>query len=124
MATQDGGVFVSGFRSMTTYWTEADYFYLRTDSTGLILGSSIPGLQMHSATAYPNPGSDKLTLLTGPQIEGALLQIYDMNGRQIFKDKLKNQTTEINTNNWKSGSYPWRIIHNGKVVDEGVWVKQ
>jgi hypothetical protein len=38
--------------------------------------------------------------------------------------KYKNQTTEINTNNWKSGSYPWHIIHNGKVVDEGVWVKQ
>lgn len=68
-------------------------------------------------TVYPNPGNNELNIIT-TETGNSKLQIFDFQGRMIVEKELSGEMTTINTGNWASGLYFW------KVGDEsGKWIK-
>ena len=74
------------------------------------------------AAAYPNPGKDVLNIRTG--LRDAWVEVYDLNGKLIYHQEITDETTSINTENWASGSYVWKVISNGKEAETGKWIKE
>ena len=78
------------------------------------------GLKM--AIAYPNPGKDVLNIRTG--LRDAWVEVYDMNGRMVYGREITENVTAINTTNWSEGTYVWKVISNGKLAENGKWIKE
>ena len=123
-ATNDGGCFVLGQRyDYMTQDEEWDIFFIKTDSTGLILHKSDNAPALHNAIVFPNPGSDYLSVRSGPQIFGATFELFDLNGRLVKQEIISKQTTSFTTTDLATGTYVWRIIYKNKEVESGKWVK-
>ena len=79
------------------------------------------------ATAYPNPGKDVLKIRTG--LKDARVEVYDLNGRMIYRQEITDNVTAINTSAWPVGSYVWRVMagtSTGSVIEaeSGKWFKE
>jgi hypothetical protein len=74
------------------------------------------------ATAYPNPGKDALNIRTG--LKDAWVEVYDLNGRMVYRQEITDNITAINTSAWPSGAYVWRVVANGKEAESGKWIKE
>ncbi len=125
--TINQGYILSGSRyDWTTQLTETDVFIIQTDSNGLITSNTGPGpiIQAHDAIVYPNPGREKLTIESGPQIAGAKFILYDMAGKTLIEKTLNHTTETLPTAHLPSGLYLWNITHKGKAVESGKWVKE
>lgn len=100
-----------------------DIFILHIDENGLITSTneeeSIP---IKNAIITPNPGKEYLQLHTG--VYPAKLQLFNINGHLIFEDSIHQNTTTLNTQNLKPGTYIWQLIKNGEVIENGKWVKE
>ena len=71
-------------------------------------------------TVYPNPTSGKLTLkldaTTLPDIKSIIYQLYDVNGKLIRNDQLKEKETSIEMSDLNTSSYYLRIKKSKKVI--------
>ena len=71
-------------------------------------------------TVYPNPTSGKLTLkldaTTLPDVKSMIYQLYDVNGKLIRSDQLKEKETSIEMSDLNTSSYYLRIIKSKKVI--------
>ena len=74
------------------------------------------------AIAYPNPGKDVLNIRTG--LKDARVEVYDMNGRMVYRQEITGNVTAINTTNWSEGAYVWKVMADGKEVECGKWIKE
>ena len=74
------------------------------------------------AVAYPNPGKDVLNIRTG--LQNAQVEVYDINGRLIHSQALTENVTAIETADWASGTYVWKVFSNGKEAETGKWIKE
>ena len=74
------------------------------------------------AVAYPNPGRNTLNIRTG--LQDARVEVYDLNGRMVYRQDITENVTAINTTNWSEGTYVWKVISNGIEVENGKWIKQ
>ena len=74
------------------------------------------------ATAYPNPGKDVLNIRTG--LQNAWVEVYDMNGRLVHRQEITENVTAINAETWPAGIYVWKMISDGKEVENGKWIKE
>ena len=65
---------------------------------------------------YPNPTSLEISV-NFPFKKGDKIMIYDINGKEIFNKKIKNETDicKINTSNLHNGIYILKIICNEKI---------
>jgi hypothetical protein len=63
------------------------------------------------AIAYPNPGKDVLNIRTG--LKEAWVEVYDMNGRMVYRQDITENVTAINTTDWSEGSYVWKVYASG-----------
>jgi hypothetical protein len=125
IATTDGGCFVSGLRyDAATQYQEYDIFYLKLDSTGVFVSNHDPQIPVHSAILFPNPGTNKITLESGPQVTGATFMLYTMQGINVMKYTITSNLQKMNAGNLRNGTYVWKIVKNGKTVDSGKWIKQ
>ena len=75
-----------------------------------------------SGMAYPNPG--RKTFNIQATLQNALVEIYDLNGRLVYKQVISDNNTPINAESWPSGAYVWKVISNGKEAESGKWIKQ
>jgi len=67
--------------------------------------------------AYPNPTVDKLVLRIDSFNGGKLaFQLFDLNGRLLFHDSIKNTETEVSMQNYESGVYILKIVSTGKEI--------
>ena len=124
IATTDGGCFINGSRyDAATQLEEYDIFYLKLDSTGILTTPSKSIIPVHSAILYPNPGNDIINVESGPQINGSLLQIFDMEGKPVAEQLINSTLLRLPAQQLPKGIYPWRITLNNKVVDRGKWIK-
>ncbi len=124
LATADGGCFVNGIRyDAATQIEEMDIFYLKLDSTGIYTSNKF-NTPIHSVIVYPNPGRDMVTIRSGPQVNGALLQLYDINGKPVAEKRIDATLLQLPVQNLPKGVYPWRILKDNKLVDSGKWVKE
>ena len=126
-ATQDGGAIMA----CRTYdhqsqYLEHDILIIKVDENGLITGLDNEPVQIKArdAIVYPNPGSSYLKIKSGPQIDGALFELYDMTGKIMARKVLSSGLVEINTNHWPAGTYTYRITRQKHQLDSGKWTKQ
>ena len=126
-ATTDGGCFLHGliYYNPNKNPNNCDLFYVQVDSSGLFL---LPNKKLspivHSAILYPNPGKDLVYIQSGPQVNGALMQLFDISGKPIAEQRIDATLLQLPVQNLPKGVYPWRIVLNNKVVDSGKWVKE
>ena len=71
---------------------------------------------------YPNPGKDVLNICT--TAPNTNLKIYDLTGKLIYNQKITENITSINTENWPSGIYLWKVVSNDKDAKSGKWIKE
>jgi hypothetical protein len=125
IATNDGGCFVSGNRyDSQTQYQEFDVFYLKLDSTGIFVSTNDPKIAVNSAILFPNPGIDKITLESGPQVIGATFMLFTMQGMKVMEQRINSSRQTMDIFNHQSGTYIWEIVKNEKTVDSGKWIKQ
>ena len=74
------------------------------------------------AVAYPNPGKDVLNIRTA--ILNAWVEVYDINGRMVYRQEITENVTAINADAWPAGLYVWKMISDGKEVENGKWIKK
>ena len=72
------------------------------------------------ATAFPNPGHNTLNIKT--DLQEAEIKVYDIMGRMIYSQEITSDITTINSENWPSGMYIWKVISNGKLAESGKWI--
>nr|NQU90326.1 T9SS type A sorting domain-containing protein [Bacteroidota bacterium] len=127
IATQDGGCLMAGTRyDHLTQVNERDIYLVKVDENGLITGTGeeLSQVQVYDAIVYPNPGSSYMKVQSGPQIEGAVFDLYDMAGKAVAREILYNRIAEINTSALPVGTYTYRIGLNNRLVGSGKWVKR
>ena len=73
------------------------------------------------AVAYPNPGKDVLNIRTG--LRDAWVEVYDVNGRLMYRQAITENVTGIDATNWAEGVYVWKVISQESVVETGKWMK-
>ena len=73
------------------------------------------------AVAYPNPGKDVLNIRTG--LRNAWVEVYDLNGRLVHRQDITENVTGIDAGGWAEGVYVWKVMADGKEVENGKWVK-
>ncbi|MFA5478262.1 MAG: T9SS type A sorting domain-containing protein [Bacteroidales bacterium] len=127
LATQDGGCLMAGTRY--DYYTqnyERDVFLVKVNEDGLIVGTGdeLPNISVQDAIVYPNPGNESFTIQSGPQINGALFELFDMNGALMLSATLDERMKTISTALLPRGTFPYRITFDNKTVGSGKWVKQ
>lgn len=71
---------------------------------------------------YPNPGKDVLNIRTG--LRDAWVEVYDVNGRLIYKQDITDNVTGIDAGGWAEGVYVWKVMANSKEVETGKWIKE
>lgn len=80
--------------------------------------------------AYPNPGEDVLNIST--ELKDAYVEVYDVNGKLVHSQTMKESATSISAENWPAGTYLWKVYAtassssagSGTLVECGKWVKE
>ena len=74
------------------------------------------------AVAYPNPGKDVLNIRTA--LLDAWVEVYDVNGKLVHSQEIAENVTAIDAETWPAGMYVWKMISDGKEVENGKWIKE
>ena len=119
------GVTLSG-RALTTdgaISTSAIQQILTAGCSTLSTGFDTSTLESVTAEANisPNPFSSLITVKLSEDIKGAnyKLIILNMTGAEIFQTNLSGTSTSINTSEISPGLYFYRIIYDGKILQNG-----
>ena len=128
IATQDKGVLITGrvfdFTPPVEY--RYDPFALKLNADGMIVGTGEEpgGITVQDAIVYPNPGSELIKVQSGPQVDGALFELFNLNGKLVLSTTLDERMETINISTVPPGTYPYRVTYQNKIVASGKWVKQ
>jgi len=71
-------------------------------------GASIPEEQTHGVQAYPNPGTDNITLTT-TEVPMNSIQVFGLDGTLLMEDSPNSKAYSINLSNVPTGIYFIRI---------------
>ena len=124
LSTSDGGCLVAACRYdyQVQQEEEFDIFILKLKREDLI--TEIPdaiSINKEPVMIYPNPCKDRFKV--NVEIDNVLFYLYDMQGKLIFKRKLKSYNTIINCSRLLPGIYIYTIIKKNSVIKGGKWVK-
>jgi hypothetical protein len=124
--TMDGGFIMTGDASGNvvnpiTLDISQDLWIVKTDSNGLITSNNQleppPLAQSHLSPSYPNPANDYsiVDVIIPPNIEKALLHVFDITGREISTFTLQEGLSQlkIDTSHLKNGTYLLAMSLNG-----------
>ena len=121
MATKDGGCLVTGEIDTGLNGEEGMMmFAVKIDSEGCLDVSEMETTQLVSC--YPNPGNDVLNIRTA--LQNAHVEVYDINGRLVHRQDIKENVTAIEASDWAAGTYIWKVMSNSKEAECGKWVKE
>lgn len=85
----------------------------------VLSGVDITGIDLYYAV-YPNPTSGKLTLKldasTTTNIQSMSYQLYDVNGKMLRNDRLKEFETSIDMSDFVSATYFLKVTNINKEV--------
>lgn len=70
--------------------------------------------QLPSLEAFPNPASEYVNVVLGFEYEVGTLSLFDISGRQIFSQKISNNTIPVNLNQLPQGVYIIDVKTNTK----------
>ncbi|MGB1270071.1 MAG: T9SS type A sorting domain-containing protein [Flavobacteriaceae bacterium] len=105
-AQQSGGSYSVTFNSVGDY----NYFCsvhgaISMDGTIVVsLNLSVDDQAQPIFSIYPNPSSDVLNLKLPNNSSNAIVEIFDVTGKNVYKSKATKQTS-VNVINWKTGLY-------------------
>ncbi|MBQ2181519.1 MAG: T9SS type A sorting domain-containing protein, partial [Bacteroidaceae bacterium] len=57
-------------------------------------------------------------------LQNAWVEVYDVNGRMVYGQEITENVTAINADAWPAGIYVWKMISDGKEVENGKWIKK
>ena len=80
--------------------------------------NSYPGINL-SAMVYPNPTSDKVVLsIRDYEIpsSGLMLQVYDLNGKQLKTMVIKDADTEVDFSAFAAATYHLRVLNQKQLL--------
>jgi hypothetical protein len=88
------------------------------------IGSPILAEKQDFVVVYPNPASNELYIHVDSDIiyeENVKFELFDLQGRLIFSDKIESRTfkSDFNNMNYPIGVYPYRIITESNVLKTG-----
>ena len=93
-------------------------FQARYSCTNNAIESSFP----HQTEVFPNPGSNQFTIQTETPFSNVI--VYDLMGRQVYNQAISGNTIRINTSNWPSGVYFWKVFSETNGAACGKWIKE
>ncbi|NLF43043.1 MAG: T9SS type A sorting domain-containing protein [Bacteroidales bacterium] len=79
-----------------------------------------PAEMQSQFTVFPNPGQE---LRIEASVEGALLELYNLNGQLLHTQSLGSGLNSINTDQLPPSTYIYRISLKNDLVGSGKWVK-
>ena len=125
-ATSDGGCVMAGiYYDPSRPEKMLDVIVIKVDRTGIITGTKgVQDITSRNAIVFPNPGKDRIHIKSGPQIEGSLFMLHTMSGQVVSTISLNSTDEQLNAESLAPGVYPWIIIKNGKLIEQGKWIKQ
>ena len=110
--TTDGAISTSAINQILTAGCS-------TLSTGF--DKQAEGSRAGVASISPNPFSSLMTVKLSEDIKGANYEliILNMTGAEIFQTNLSGTSTSINTSEISPGLYFYRIVYDGKILQNG-----
>jgi hypothetical protein len=100
------------------------YEVLMTDSIGCsntmswnVVGLSIEEMIAKDALVYPSPFESNFTITTSTFTTA---EVYSMNGQKLFEVPILNQNTELNMNEYPSGTYLLVLSNKEDIVYQKV----
>jgi hypothetical protein len=81
------------------------------------LGSGIQESDLFSINVFPNPVSNQLNLLFNNNTKNAVIDLLDLNGKEILHKELNNNTAEnaIDVSTIKEGNYIVKILADNNI---------
>lgn len=119
LGTRDGGCIILGGAAYAVE-DRFDLFALKVNGEGLVGVDEI--MEWEEVIVFPNPGRNSMQLRT-LQGEG-VVEVFDMTGRKVYSQRLDGEVAVINTENWPSGIYLWKVYSQGTLYDSGKWIKE
>ncbi len=93
------------------------------DEGSLAVGGT-PDIQL-GIKVYPNPTLYKLTLsINGNNIDSVQYQLYDLNGRLLLTNKVRDQETTIPMDDYPSATYSLVVLKNNKPIKSFKFIKK
>ncbi len=121
-ATNDGGVLLA-FSSVNLDNTDQHWTTVTKFPAEAFMGiDEAHDNSLKVAIAYPNPGKDVLNIRTG--LRDAWVEVYDVNGRLMYRQAITENVTGIDAGDWAEGVYVWKVISDGGEVETGKWIKE
>lgn len=125
-ATSDGGCVMAGiYYDPSRPEKMLDVIVIKVDRTGIITGTKgVQDITSRNAIVFPNPGNDRVCIKSGPQIAGSRFVLHTISGQVVSTISLNGTDEQLSTKNLAPGVYPWSIIKDGKLIEQGKWIKQ
>ena len=106
---------------------EDDYVYipflLFIDENGNITSTDNPDIK-YDFTIYGNPGKNQLRINASCPDHNINIQVSDIQGRQVFQDKMQQGMNTYDASNWANGTYVVNATDkSGKLIWATKWVK-
>ncbi len=81
------------------------------------IGSGIQESDLFSINVFPNPVSNQLNLLFNNNTKNAVIDLLDLNGKEILHKELNNNTAEnaIDVSTFKEGNYIVKILADNNI---------
>ena len=123
VSTSDGGSVMIGYTNSYGAGNK-DYFLIKTDQNGLVVGLKDSDLKLKNIKIYPNPAATLITIETPTTPEkNTLLTIYNLSGQQLFERLISEAKTEVDVSVFPQGVYLLRV-KNDKAVQIGKLIRQ
>ena len=120
----------SNITSLTVYWPSGTIDVLNNVSVNqsiiIVEGEtlSIENSSIEDFRIYPNPADDFVTVETSVNLEGAIISLFDVNGRRVLNYKKNTENNKIDISNLSAGEYILRIVSSeGNVLSEKLLIR-
>lgn len=116
IATRDSGCLMVGtsYDWQTANGLERDIWIVKVGPDGLLVSAN-ETMQLPEATykIYPNPASNYF-YLQGSFALPAALELYDMMGRQVFRQPVTSNRQQVDVSKLAGGLYVYRLVSKGR----------
>ncbi len=81
-------------------------------------------IQLSESIAYPNPGSEHLTISVSKNLAQAQVKLYNLSGQLVVEYEFSGFDVRIPTSNLQQGAYVYRVEDDSQVLYSGKWIKK